>query len=1039
MSLNVALGAGEAGHGVARVSDDVYPTAAIKINGLTPNGPILADHDLFGISVASMDLDGDGVPDLAAGDSGDLGTGTVHVMLMNADGTVKSTSEINATTPNGPVLVDYGQFGVSVASIGDIDGDGVPDLAAGAHGNRGSPRGTVHIILMNADGTVKSTSEINDTTPNGPVLADHDHFGSSVTLLGDLDGDGVPDLAVGAYHDNAGGTWKGTVHIMLMNADGTVKSTSEINDTTPNGPVLDDHDSFGRSITSMGDLDGDGVPDLAVGSYFDNGEGTNRGAVHIMLMNADGTVKSTSEINDTTPNGPVLADHDHFGAAVASMGDLDGDGVPDLAVGAYGDDGKGVPGDDGRGAVHIMLMNADGTVKSTSEINGTTPNGPVLDDHDNFGRSVASMGDFDGDGVTDLVAGIYAGSDAGGINRGAVHVVTLGVVPTDRTPPALTDVVLDVRTGVLTLTFNETIDVTPPDNVRLDSIFISGGAGATNRTALTGAALNSTSDDSALTITLTVAQLRSAAALAAPQLDIEAGAVRDMSAIYIEASEGNPVTVLGSVPPVAPAAPANLTATSTIDSVTLTWDGPGDDSITGYKILSRMSSTQSELGVLVADTGSVENTYTANNLDHSTEYAFGVVAFNDHGESQISQTAISTKSPPPPAAPANLTATSAIFSVTISWDDPNDDTITGYRILSRIPATQPDLHTLVNDTGSADSSYTAQNLESGTAYIFRITAMNNHGESEMSDPASVSTLPNSPPISDAGLDQTVRPGQATTLNGTASYDPDGHTISHSWNQTMGPDVALSGADTDSPTFEAPAVANRTVLVFQLTVSDGRLASGDAVDITIQPDRPPAITLVGQANMTISIGSAYTEPGYTATDDTDGDITANVTVSGTVDVNTTGTYTIQYDVSDSSGNAATTQTRTVHVTDTTPPAITLSGSANMTISVGSAYTEPGYTATDDYDGNITGNVVVTGTVDTATLGTYTIQYDVSDSSGNAATTQTRTVHVTDTTPPAITLSGSANMTISVGSAYTEPGYTATDDYDGTIRTGILPEM
>ena len=110
-------------------------------------------------------------------------------------------------------------------------------------------------------------------------------------------------------------------------------------------------------------------------------------------------------------------------------------------------------------------------------------------------------------------------------------------------------------------------------------------------------------------------------------------------------------------------------------------------------------------------------------------------------------------------------------------------------------------------------------------------------------------------------------------------------------------------------------------------------------------------------MTISIGSAYTEPGYTATDDTDGDITANVTVSGTVDVNTTGTYTIHYDVADSSGNAATTQTRTIHVTDTTPPAITLSGSANMTISIGSAYTEPGYTATDDTDGDITANVYV----------------------------------------------------------------------------------
>ncbi len=823
LSFNAALGAGEAGLGDARVSDDVYPTAAIEINGLTPNGPVLANNAFFGISVASMgDLDGDGVPDLAVGAEFDNASGTyrgaVHVMLMNADGTVKSTSEINGATPNGPVLPDYGNFGISVASMGDLDGDGVPDLAAGS-----TEMGAVHIMLMNADGTVKSTSEINGATPNGPVLATHDHFGSSITLLGDLDGDGVPDLAVGAYHDNAGGTEKGAVYVMLMNGDGTVKSTSEINGTTPNGPVLANHDYFGRSMASLGDLDGDGVPDLAVGAYFDNAGGINKGAVHIMLMNGDGTVKSTSEINGTTPNGPVLTTHDHFGAAVASMGDLDGDGVPDLAVGAYGDDGRGVPGDDGRGAVHVMLMNADGTVKSTSEINGTTPNGPVLKDNDNFGRSVASMGDFDGDGVTDLVAGIYAGSDAGGINRGAVHIVTLGVVPVDRTSP--------------------------------------------------------------------------------------------------------------------PPAPANLTATSTTDSVTLTWDDPDDDSITGYKILSRMPAVQTNLSVLVADTGSADNTYTV-----------------------------------------------------------------------------PD-------------------LESGTVYIFLIIAISDHGESEMSDPVRMSTLPNSPPVADAGLSQIVQPGNTVTLNGTGSSDPDGHTIIYSWNQTSGSVVALSGADTDSPSFEAPATTDHTILTFELTVSDGRLASSDAVNITVKPDGPPAIILAGSANMTIQVGSAYTEPGYTATDDIDGNLTANVTITGTVDSSASGTYALQYDVTDSSGNTAIPQNRTVHVTDTTPPTITLAGSANMTIQVGSAYTEPGYTATDNYDGDITKDVTVTGTVDSSASGTYALQYDVTDSSGNTAIPQNRTVHVTDTTPPTITLAGSANMTIQVGSAYTEPGYTATDNYDGDITKDV----
>ena len=778
LSFNAALGAGEAGLGDARVSDDVYPTAAIEINGLTPNGPVLANNAFFGISVVSL---------------------------------------------------------------GDLDGDGVPDLAVGAEFDNasGTYRGTVHVILMNADGTVKSTSEINGATPNGPVLPDYSDFGTSVASMGDFDGDGVTDLAAGSSQTD-------TVYIMLMNAGGTVKSTSEINGTTPNGPDLADHDYFGRAMASLGDLDGDGVTDLAVGAYFDNAGGTNKGTVHIMLMNADGTVKSTSEINDLTPNGPVLTTHDHFGAAVASMGDLDGDGVTDLAVGAYGDDGRGIPGDDGRGAVHIMLMNADGTVKSTSEINGTTPNGPVLADNDNFGRSVASMGDFDGDGVTDLVAGIYAGSDAGGINRGAVHIVTLGVVPVDRTSPTLTDIVLDVRTGVLTLTFNEAIDVTPPDNVKLNSIFISGGADETNRTALTGAALSSTSDNSTLTITLTAAQLRLAAALATPQLDIEVGAVRDISAIRIAASEGNPVTVLGSVPPVAPPpAPANLTATSTTDSVTLTWDDPGDDSITGYKILSRIPAVQSSLSVLVADTGSADNTYTV-----------------------------------------------------------------------------PD-------------------LESGTVYVFLIIAISDHGESEMSDSVRVSTLPNSPPVADAGPSQIVRPGDTVTLNGTVSSDPDGHTITYSWNQTSGSVVALSGADTDSPSFEAPATTDHTILTFELTVSDGRLASSDAVNITVKPDGPPTITLSGSANMTIQVGSTYTEPGYTATDNYDGDITKDVTVAGTVDATILGTYTLQYDVTDSSGNAAIQQVRTISVVAPPPPATPTGLQAvSTTTSVTLTWDDPG---------------------------------------------------------------------------------------------------
>ena len=93
----------------------------------------------------------------------------------------------------------------------------------------------------------------------------------------------------------------------VTTSDGTVKSTVEINDSTANGPVLVDQDRFGESITNIGDLDGDGVDDLAVGAPYDDGDGgSNQGVIHIMFMNANGSVKSTEEIHGTTTNGPTL-------------------------------------------------------------------------------------------------------------------------------------------------------------------------------------------------------------------------------------------------------------------------------------------------------------------------------------------------------------------------------------------------------------------------------------------------------------------------------------------------------------------------------------------------------------------------------------------------------------------------------------------------------------------------------------------------------------------------------------------------------------
>ena len=210
-------------------------------------------------------------------------------------------------------------------------------------------------MFMNTDGSVDSTVEINSSTTNGPTLSNSDFFGRSIANIGDLNSDGVNDLAVGAYGDDDSGGARGAVHIMFMNTDGSVDSTVEINDSTTNGPELTNADWFGYSIANIGDLDGDGVNDLAVGADKDNAGGANRGTIHIIHMNTDGSVDSTVEINNETTNGPSMKDQDFFGFAVANIGDLDGNGINDLAVGAYGDDGGAGVGNNS-GAVHLIFL-----------------------------------------------------------------------------------------------------------------------------------------------------------------------------------------------------------------------------------------------------------------------------------------------------------------------------------------------------------------------------------------------------------------------------------------------------------------------------------------------------------------------------------------------------------------------------------------------------------------------------------------------------------------------------------------------------------
>ncbi|MCH8151464.1 MAG: FG-GAP repeat protein [Planctomycetes bacterium] len=277
-------------------------------------------------------------------------------------------------------------------------------------------------IALGQPGMVNSFQKISETQGGfGGNLDNADLFGHGVTNIGDVDGDGITDLAVGVFGDDDGGFNTGAVWILFLNTDGTVKAEQKISDTQGGlSGDLSTNGIFGVSLDGIGDLDGDGVPDLAVGNYGDDDGGLDRGAIWILFLNTDGTVNAEQKISDTQGgfNG-TLSNSDLFGSGVADVGDLDSDGVTDLAVGAWMDNDGG----SNRGAIWILFLNTDGTVKSEQKISDTQGGfGGTLDNGDQFGTSVANIGDLDGDGVTDLAVGAFADDD-GGTDRGAVWVL----------------------------------------------------------------------------------------------------------------------------------------------------------------------------------------------------------------------------------------------------------------------------------------------------------------------------------------------------------------------------------------------------------------------------------------------------------------------------------------------------------------------------------------------------------------------------------------------------------------------------------------
>ncbi len=343
--------------------------------------------------------------------------------------TIVGEQKISSTQGGlGVLLASNAYFGLSMAGDLDLNGDGRSELVVGSPGSNlgGSGRGEIVVLFLNADGTVQAKQRIGQGAGGFTGSLDNDdYFGRGLWSLGDLDDDGVDDLIVGAYRDDDGAIDAGAAYVLFLNPGGTVKASTKISNGNGGFPsVLATSDLFGVRTCGIGDLDGDGVEDAVVAASFTNDGGPDRGAIYVLFLNTNGTVKAFQKISQLAGNlGVVLDDTDFFGTSVAPLGDLDGDGHVDLAVGARGDDDGG----SASGAVYVLFLNPNGTVKARRKISATQ--GGFRGDLDALDQLGISAVAFTPDGpatsgrVT-LAVGAFEDDD-GGLNRGAVWLLDL--------------------------------------------------------------------------------------------------------------------------------------------------------------------------------------------------------------------------------------------------------------------------------------------------------------------------------------------------------------------------------------------------------------------------------------------------------------------------------------------------------------------------------------------------------------------------------------------------------------------------------------
>ncbi len=374
--------------------------------GLLLTGP--AAYQAAGKALCGVgDLDADGLADFVVAAPWAEGAASDHgaVYLMHGDPALRSSEELGLSQAS-VILRGQGRddmLGWAVSGAGDVDADGLADLLVGAPYDAwpGFPAGAAYLIPGAALRGLEGELELEALGVRLALSAYEDRLGWSVAGPGDVDGDGFDDVLVGAPQANGEGPDSGVAY--LVRGPLGDQPQLELADASWSTDSLED--GVGYALAGAGDLDGDGLADLAIGAYRWESERRDEGMVAVVLGGKE--LGGSGSLVDADALLIGSQERSFAGCAVAGVGDADGDGLSDLLVGAQGQDGGLVDA----GAAFLVLGPVHGALRLDVVA------AAVLWGEESYGYAgyaVAGPGDLDGDGLADLAVGApYFGDNHG--------------------------------------------------------------------------------------------------------------------------------------------------------------------------------------------------------------------------------------------------------------------------------------------------------------------------------------------------------------------------------------------------------------------------------------------------------------------------------------------------------------------------------------------------------------------------------------------------------------------------------------------------